>query len=109
MGAAEFNGKTALLDFGRANPLGYADERTSMQMIKAGLEALGLQKGDDIKDKEMFANVVTTMVTSWTKEQGIKIAKATMAKEIDALRAICTEGSGDQAIQGVKAFVAGKQ
>jgi len=104
-----FNGKTALLDFGRANPLGYADERTSMQMIKAGLEALGLQKGDDIKDKEMFANVVTTMVTSWTKEQGIKIAKATMAKEIDALRAICTEGSGDQAIQGVKAFVAGKQ
>ena len=109
VGAAEFNGKTALLDFGRANPLGYADERTSMQMIKAGLEALGLQKGDDIKDKEMFANVVTTMVTSWTKEQGIKIAKATMAKEIDALRAICTEGSGDQAIQGVKAFVAGKQ
>jgi len=108
MGAAEFNGKAALLDFGRANPLGYADERTSMQRIKAGLEALGLQKGEDIKDKEMFANVITTMVTSWTKEKGIKIAKATMAKEIDTLRAICTEGTSDQAIQGVKAFVEGK-
>ena len=103
-----FNGKAALLDFGRANPLGYADERTSMQRIKAGLEALGLQKGEDIKDKEMFANVITTMVTSWTKEKGIKIAKATMAKEIDTLRAICTEGTSDQAIQGVKAFVEGK-
>jgi len=103
-----FNGKAALLDFGRANPLGYADERTSMQMIRAGLQALGLQKGEDIKDSAMFANVITTMVTSWTKEKGIKIAKATMAKEIDTLRAICTEGTSDQAIQGVKAFVEGK-
>ena len=103
-----FNGKAALLDFGRANPLGYADERTSMQRIRAGLEALGLQKGEDIKDSAMFANVITTMVTSWTKEKGIKIAKATMAKEIDTLRAICTEGTSDQAIQGVKAFVEGK-
>ena len=56
----------------------------------------------------MFANVITTMVTSWTKEKSIKIAKATMAKDIDTLRAICTEGTSDQAIQGVKAFVEGK-
>jgi hypothetical protein len=29
---------------------------------KTALENLGLAKGDDIKDKAMFANVVTTMV-----------------------------------------------
>ncbi len=108
-GASEFDGKGALLSFGGANPLGYADRPGSMKAVKAGLEAIGLSKGDDVKDKEMFANVITTMVTSWTKEKGIKITKATMAKEIDALRAICTEGTVDQAIQGVKVFVEGKQ
>jgi hypothetical protein len=108
-GASEFDGKGALLSFGDANPLGYADRPGSMKAVKAGLEAIGLSKGDDVKDKEMFANVITTMVTSWTKEKGIKITKAAMAKEIDALRAICTEGTVDQAIQGVKVFVEGKQ
>jgi hypothetical protein len=108
-GTSEFDGKGALLSFGDANPLGYADRPTSMKAVKAGLEAIGLVKGDDVKDKAMFANVITTMVTSWTKEKGIKITKATMAKEIDALRAICTEGTVEQAIQGVKAFIGGKQ
>jgi hypothetical protein len=107
--ASEFDGKGALLSFGDANPLNYADRPASMKAVKAGLEAIGLAKGDDVKDKEMFANVITTMVTSWTKEKGIKITKAAMAKEIDALRAICTEGTVDQAIQGVKVFVEGKQ
>jgi hypothetical protein len=105
---SEFDGKGALLSFGDANPLGYADRPTSMKAVKAGLEAIGLAKGDDVKDKEMFANVITTMVTSWTKEKGIKITKAAMAKEIDALRAICTEGTVDQAIQGVKVWKEGK-
>jgi hypothetical protein len=108
-GTSEFDGKGALLSFGDANPLGYADRPASMKAVKAGLEAIGLVKGDDVKDKAMFANVITTMVTSWTKEKGIKITKATMAKEIDALRAICTEGTVEQAIQGVKAFIGGKQ
>jgi hypothetical protein len=107
--ASGFDGKGALLSFGDANPLDYPDRPASMKAVKAGLEAIGLAKGDDVKDKAMFANVITTMVTSWTKEKGIKITKATMAKEIDALRAICTEGTVDQAIQGVKVFVEGKQ
>jgi hypothetical protein len=109
VGASDFDGKGALLSFGDANPLGYADRPSSMKAVKAGLEAIGLAKGDDVKDKAMFANVITTMVTSWTKEKGIKITKATMAKEIDALRAICTEGTVEQAIQGVKVFTEGKQ
>lgn len=108
-GTVVFNGKDALLGFCKANPLRYADERASMMKGKAALEALGLAKGEDIKDKEMFANVVTTMVTSWTKESGIKITKAAMAKEIDTLRAICTEGTVEQAVKGVEVFVEGKQ
>jgi hypothetical protein len=106
---AEFDGKGALLAFCKANPLGYADERSSMMAGKAALQNLGLAKGDDIKDKEMFANVVTTAITSWAKEQGIKIAKATMAEELDKLRAICSEGTIEQAIKGVEVFVEGKQ
>ena len=106
---AEFDGKAALLAFGDADPLGYGERKNSMQAVKAGLEGIGLSKGDDVKDSAMFANVITTMVTSWTKEKGIKITKAAMAKEIDALRAICTEGTVEQAIKGVQVFVEGKQ
>ena len=106
---SEFNGKEALLSLGSANPLGYADRTASMKAVKAGLEALGLSKGEDIKDKAMFANVVTTMVASWAKEKGITVDKAAMVKEVDSLRAICTEGTVDQAIQGVKVWKEGKQ
>ncbi len=106
---ADFDGKAALLAFGDADPLGYGERKNSMQAVKAGLEGIGLSKGDDVKDSAMFANVITTMVTSWTKEKGIKITKAAMAKEIDALRAICTEGTVEQAIKGVQVFVQGKQ
>jgi len=106
--ASEFDGKGALLSFCKANPLGYADERTSMMAGKAALESIGLSKGEDIKDKAMFANVVTTMITAWTKEKGIKITKAAMAKEVDTLRAICQEGTIEKAIQGVEVYVQGK-
>jgi hypothetical protein len=106
---SEFNGKEALLSLGSANPLDYADRTASMKAVKAGLEALGLSKGEDIKDKAMFANVVTTMITSWAKEKGITIDKSAMAKEVDSLRAICTEGTVEQAIQGVKVWKEGKQ
>jgi hypothetical protein len=106
---SEFNGKEALLGFCKANALGYPEERTSLMAGKTALENLGLAKGDDIKDKAMFANVVTTMVTAWTKEQGIKITKAAMATELDTLRAICQEGTVEQAVKGVQVFVQGKQ
>jgi hypothetical protein len=75
---------------------------------KTALENLGLSKGEDIKDKAMFANVVTTIVTAWTKDEGIKITKAAMAKELDCLRAICEEGNVEQAVKGVEVFVQGK-
>lgn len=105
----EFDGKAALLGFCKANPLGYAEERGSMMAGKTALENLGLSKGEDIKDKAMFANVVTTMVTAWIKQEGIEITKAAMAKEIDCLRAICEEGNVEQAIKGVEVFVQGKR
>jgi hypothetical protein len=106
---AEFNGKEALLGFCKANALGYPEERTSMMAGKTALENLGLAKGDDIKDKAMFANVVTTMVTAWIKEQNVKITKGSMATEMETLRAICQEGTVEQAVKGVQVFVQGKQ
>lgn len=108
-GTAEFDGKAALLTICEANPLQYADRLTSLKAGKAALEHLGLSKGEDIKDKTMFANVVTTMVTQWTKEEGIKITKAAMTKEIDTLRAICEEGTPEQAVKGIVAYVEGKK
>jgi len=89
--SSQFDGKATLLAFCKANPLGYADERTSLMAGRAALESLGLAKGEEVKDKAMFANVVSTIVTSWTKEEGIKITKAAMAKELDCLQAACKE------------------
>lgn len=103
-----FNGKEALLTFCKANPLGKADERASLMLGKNALQALGLAKGEDIQDAEMFANVISTMITSWTKEEGIKITKVAMAKEIDCLRAACLEGA-DAAVEWAKAYVEGKK
>jgi hypothetical protein len=48
------------------------------------------------------------MVSAWVKEKGIKITKAAMTQEIATLRAICAEGTIEQAIKGVEVFVAGK-
>ena len=104
----EFNGKEALLSFCKANPLGYGEERRSMIAGKTALEALGLSKGDDIKDAAMFANVVTTMVTAWIKEEGLKLTKTQMTSELDALRKAC-EVSTEQAIKEVEVFVQGKK
>jgi hypothetical protein len=105
---SEFNGKEALLGFCKANPFDYPQERNSMMAGKKALENLGLSKGDDIKDVEMFGNVVTTMVTEWIKEKEIKISKAAMVTEIKALREACSV-STEQALKEVEAFVAGKQ
>ena len=79
-----------------------------MMAGKKALEALGLAKGEDIKDKAMFANIATTIVTAWAKQQGLSIPKATMESDIDTLRAIVTEGTVEQAIKGVEAFKTGK-
>lgn len=105
---SEFNGKEALLSFCKANPLGYGEERRSMIAGKTALEALGLSKGDDIKDAAMFANVVTTMVTAWIKEEGLKLTKAQMTSELDTLRKAC-EVSTEQALKEVEVFVQGKK
>ncbi|NDH85831.1 DUF1071 domain-containing protein [bacterium] len=102
----EFDGKAALLGFCKANPLGKADERSSMMLGKNALQNLGLSKGEDIKDAEMFANVISTLITSWTKDEGIKMAKDAMEKEIDDLRSACLEGN---AIEWTKDYVIRKK
>lgn len=107
-GGNSFDGKAALLELCKANPLSFADERTSMMRGKAALEHLGLSKGDDIKDKAMFANVVTTLVTAWTKEKGLKLDKEAMEKEITTLRSICEEGTVAQAVKALEVFAQGK-
>jgi len=105
---AGFNGKEALLAFCKANVFCKADERTSLALGRDALQAIGLSKGDDIKDAAMFANVISTMLASWTKEADIKITKASMAEEIDGLRAACME-SAEAAIAFVRDYVERKK
>ena len=106
---APFDGKASLLAFAKANPFDYGDERSSMMAAKDALENLGLKRGEDLKDSGMFANAVVTMLSSWMVKNNITVAKAAMAKEVDTLRAICSEGTVDQAIAAVKLFVEGKK
>jgi hypothetical protein len=108
-GPVAFNGREALLAFSKANPFGYADERTSMTRAKAALENLGLSKGDDLKDGAMFANVVTTMLAAWTTEVQLSMPKPDMVAFIEKVRNVCELGTVDQAVDAVKIFVASKK
>jgi len=108
-GPVAFNGREALLAFSKANPFGYADERTSMKAAKTALENLGLSKGDQLKDGAMFANVVTTMLAAWTTEVQLSMPKPDMVAFIEKVRSICELGTVDQAVEAVKIFVASKK
>lgn len=102
-GAVAFDGKQALIDFCNANPLGYEEVRECQLAVKATLDGLGLSSGASVKDAGAFGNVITTLVSTWTKEQGIKITKAAMAKELDLIREQCQSGI-EHAISAVAAF-----
>lgn len=107
-GSAAFDGKQALVDFCNANPLQYDEVRDCQLAVKAALESLGLSSGANVKDKGVFGNVITTLVSTWTKASGIKITKAAMTKELDIIREQCN-ADVELAIGAVKAFVASKK
>ena len=103
-----FDGKQALVDFCNANPLGFDDKRACQMAVKESLENIGLNTGANVKSKGDFGNAITTLVAAWTKNKGIKITKADMAKEIEAIRSKCDE-SPAAAVQAVKAFYEAKK
>lgn len=101
-----FDAKASLLAFCKANPFGYEDEQRSMAAGKMALEALGMARATEIKDMDAFKNVVTGMLTAWTKEQGLRITKVAMKTEMDAI-ASCS--SVEEMVTVAGAFVAKKQ
>jgi hypothetical protein len=108
-GASEFDGKAALLTICKANPLGLPDDRTSMMAGKAALQHLGLNKGEDIKDASILADVVTTMVSQWLSKEGIATSKDEMKDAIGKLRSICELGTAEEVVRGITAFVEAKK
>jgi len=64
---------------------------------------VGLARGNDVKDTGTLGNVLTTVLVNWTKQEGIKITKAAMAKDLAAIREACNNGV-DAAITVMKAF-----
>lgn len=104
--AEVFDAKASLVAFCKANPFGYEDEQRSMAAGKMALEALGMTRATEIKDMATFKNVVVGMLTAWTKEQGIRITKAAMKVEMDAVAACANI---DSMVEAIEAFVAKKQ
>jgi hypothetical protein len=106
--APAFDGKAALMSFCNANPLGYANEKACQLAIKGSLETLGLARGSDVKNCADFTNVVSTLMASWTKDNGIKITKADMAQELAKINAEAKNGV-DAVNSAVAAFYAAKK
>jgi hypothetical protein len=106
--APAFDGKAALMSFCSANPLGYANEKACQLAIKGSLETLGLARGSDVKNCADFTNVVSTLMASWTKDNGIKITKADMAQELAKITAEAKNGV-DAVNNAVAAFYAAKK
>ena len=106
--APAFDGKAALMSFCNANPLGYANEKACQLAIKGSLETLGLARGSDVKSCADFTNVVSTLMASWTKDNGIKITKADMAQELAKITAEAENGV-DAVNNAVAAFYAAKK
>lgn len=106
--ANAFDGKQALIDFCSANPLGYEDTKGCQLAVKDTLENVGLNTGANVKTPGDFGNVITTLVAAWTKNKGVKITKAEMSKQLDAIRAKCNE-SPVAAVEAVKAFYEAKK
>jgi len=104
--AEVFDAKSSLVAFCKANPFGYEDEQRSMTAGKMALETLGMSRATEIKDIVAFKNVVTGMLTAWTKEQGLRITKVAMKGEMDAITS-CS--SVEEMIKVTEAFVAKKQ
>ena len=72
----------------KANPFSLADERASMALGKAALDAIGLSRATEVKSWQQFGNVAAAMMTVWAKQEQLKITKADMTKEIDLVRAL---------------------
>ncbi len=100
-----FDAKTALTTICKANPFGYADEKASMALGKAALEAIGLSRATEVKTWQQFGNVAAAMMTVWAKEEQMVITKAEMTKEIDLVRAC---DNAEVMAEAMKAFVAKK-
>ncbi len=103
--AGAFDAKTALTTICKANPFGYADEKNSMALGKAALEAIGLSRATEVKTWQQFGNVAAAMMTVWAKQEEMVITKTEMTKEIDLVRA-CS--SAEAMAEAMKAFVAKK-
>ena len=103
-----FDGKDALLKFCSANPLHFVDAKTCQHAVKSALEGLGLARGGDIKNESDYANVITTLVSTWVKSSGLKITKAAMAKDLESIRKASSEGV-DSINNAVAAFYLSKK
>ncbi|MAA76984.1 MAG: hypothetical protein CML73_02985 [Rhodobiaceae bacterium] len=106
--SSTFDGKQSLVDFCQANPLKYEDSKACQMAVKNTLESVGLNTGANVKRPEDFANTITTLVAAWTKDKGVKVTKAEMTSQLDAIRAACLS-STTETIAACEKFHAAKK
>ena len=104
--AEAFDAKTALTTVCKANPFGYADEKTAMAAGKAALENIGLARATEVKNWQQFGNVIASMMTQWAINKQITVSKDEMSAEIELVR---QEKDVDGIVKAMQAFVAKKQ
>ena len=106
--APPYDGKKALVEFCEADPLSFGDKRACQLAVKEALERLGLDSGANVKSAGDFGNTVSTLLTTWVKNQGVKITKADMSGWEKKVRSACSE-STQSAIETVKLFYSEKK
>jgi len=104
---AAFDGRAAGLALANAGVFGL-DRQAVITLAKNALETMGLKASADLKSPQQFGLLCQTMMAAWTKDNGIKITKPAMAKEMEALQVEAEKGA-EQAIAFIAKFVEEKK
>ena len=102
-----FDGRAAGLALANAGVFGL-DRQAVIALAKGSLETMGLKTSADLKSPQQFGLLCQTMMATWTKDNGVKITKVAMAKQMEAMQAEAEKGT-DEAIAFIAGFVEEKK
>jgi len=84
------------------------DRQAVIVLAKGALETMGLKTSVDLKTPQQFGLLCQTMMATWVKDNGIKITKAAMTKQMEAMQAEAENGA-QEAIAFIAKFVEEKK
>lgn len=105
--SAPFDGRAAALALANAGIFGM-DRQAVIVLAKGALETMGLKTSVDLKTPQQFGLLCQTMMATWVKDNGIKITKAAMTKQMETMQAEAENGA-QEAIAFIAKFVEEKK